>query len=225
MFAYIVRRLVAVVIMLFVMSIVTFLLFFAAPTDPARLTCGKNCTPAAHRGATGKALGFDKPIAVQYGDFVKGIVVGRDYPDDPELRKAAPEHVAHVPGPVPGLLAVQTTSGHRPDQGRAARHALARPRRLRHVDRRRRRSSASSPRCNEGTVVDRGIVGISLVFYSLPDLLHRPAPATSSSRSSGSSSPIPSTSPLTENPCRLVPGPAAALDHPGRCSTRPATSG
>ncbi len=45
MFAFVVRRVLVGFIMLFVMSLVTYLLFFAAPTDPARFTCGKNCTP------------------------------------------------------------------------------------------------------------------------------------------------------------------------------------
>ena len=31
--------------MLIVMSLVTFVLFFASPVDPARFACGKNCSP------------------------------------------------------------------------------------------------------------------------------------------------------------------------------------
>jgi peptide/nickel transport system permease protein len=105
MLFYILRRLVAVVLMLFVTSIATFLLFFAAPEDPARLTCGKNCTPATIEGNR-KALGYDKPLAVQYGKFVAGIFVGRDYPDDPALRAAAPQLVTHCPAPCLGYSRV-----------------------------------------------------------------------------------------------------------------------
>ena len=43
MFAYVVRRVFVGVAMLVVMSMVTYALFFAAPSDPARFTCGKNC--------------------------------------------------------------------------------------------------------------------------------------------------------------------------------------
>jgi peptide/nickel transport system permease protein len=105
MLFYILRRLVAVVIMLVITSIATFLLFFAAPEDPARLTCGKNCTPATIEGNR-KALGYDKPLPVQYGKFLAGIFKGRDYPDDPALRAAAPELVVHCPAPCLGYSRV-----------------------------------------------------------------------------------------------------------------------
>ena len=92
MFFYIIRRLISVVVMLLIISMTTFLLFFAAPEDPARLTCGKNCTPAVIEGNR-KALGYDKPLAVQYAKFVQGIFVDRKYPDDPALQAASPEIV------------------------------------------------------------------------------------------------------------------------------------
>ena len=71
MFAYIVRRLFGCVLMLIVMSMVVFLIFYATPTDPARLTCGKNCTEAGIV-ANRHFLGLDKPITVQYWNFVRG---------------------------------------------------------------------------------------------------------------------------------------------------------
>ena len=46
MIAYIVRRVVSGHHPDLVMSLVTFLLFFASPIDPARVSCGKNCSPA-----------------------------------------------------------------------------------------------------------------------------------------------------------------------------------
>ncbi len=66
------------VVMLTLLSIVTFLLFNAVPTDPAMLTCGKSCTPelvAANR----IRLGLDQPLYVQYIDWIKAIFVGRTY--------------------------------------------------------------------------------------------------------------------------------------------------
>jgi len=101
MFFYILRRLIAVVLMLVVISITTFLIFYAGPTDPARLTCAKNCTAATIEGNR-KALGFDKPIAVQYANFLKGLVHERDFPDDPELKKAHPENVTACSAPCLG---------------------------------------------------------------------------------------------------------------------------
>ncbi len=46
--------------------------------DPARLTCGKACTPAVVEGNRHR-LGLDVPVQVQYVRFVKGIFVGRDF--------------------------------------------------------------------------------------------------------------------------------------------------
>ena len=78
MFPYIVRRIIIMILMLTILSIVTFLLFNAVPTDPARLTCGKNCTPdviAVNR----IRLGLDQPLYIQYFEWIKGIFVGRTY--------------------------------------------------------------------------------------------------------------------------------------------------
>jgi len=81
MFAYTVRRLFAGIIMLILMSIVTFALFFASPVDHAKLACGKNCTIAQQKQVN-KALGFDKPVQQQWVDFAVGVFKGRDYPED-----------------------------------------------------------------------------------------------------------------------------------------------
>ncbi len=76
--AYIVRRVIAMFAMLFVLSIIVFLLFSALPADPARLVCGKACTPAIIK-AIDHRYGYDQPLYVQYGEFAKGIVRGRTY--------------------------------------------------------------------------------------------------------------------------------------------------
>lgn len=76
--AYIVRRLVAMVLMLIALSMITFLIFNALPADPARLTCGKACTPQVIE-ANRVRLGLDKPIYEQYMVFAKGIFAGRTY--------------------------------------------------------------------------------------------------------------------------------------------------
>jgi peptide/nickel transport system permease protein len=78
MWTYVVRRIVAMVGLLVALSIAVFLMFTALPTNPAALTCGKTCTPQVVH-ANEVRLGYDKPLAEQYGDFVKGIFVGRDY--------------------------------------------------------------------------------------------------------------------------------------------------
>jgi peptide/nickel transport system permease protein len=76
--AYIVRRLGAMVGMLIVLSVIVFLLFAALPADPARLVCGKSCTPQIIK-AIDHNFGYDQPLYVQYEKFAKGIFVGRTY--------------------------------------------------------------------------------------------------------------------------------------------------
>jgi peptide/nickel transport system permease protein len=57
-----------------------FGIFAVLPMDPAALTCGKGCSPAVIEGNRHR-LGLDVPVQVQYGRFVKGLFVGRDYGD------------------------------------------------------------------------------------------------------------------------------------------------
>lgn len=109
MFQYIIRRSVSIVLMLVAISIVTFLLFFAIPRDPARLTCGKNCTPTL-LAANRHVLGYDKPLVTQYGDFVKGLFVDRKFPDDPELEKTNPQAIVHCSAPCLGYSPTQETT-------------------------------------------------------------------------------------------------------------------
>ncbi|PVG82875.1 ABC transporter permease [Nocardioides gansuensis] len=101
MWAYIVRRCAVGLALLLALTLVTFALFFASPVDPARFACGKNCSEQ-QRDQARKALGYDKPVYEQWGNFVKGVVVGRDFPADPELRAAAPEVVTHCEAPCLG---------------------------------------------------------------------------------------------------------------------------
>lgn len=120
MVAYVIRRLFAGVVMLIVMSLVTFLLFFASPVDPAQFSCGKNCSPAL-KEQTRKALGYpprDKGPYQQYvagpirmwGKFVEGTVSGRQYPDDPALRSSAPQLIASCPAPCFGYSIINNTT-------------------------------------------------------------------------------------------------------------------
>lgn len=93
---YVIKRLFSIVGMLFAISICVFALFYAVPSDPARLTCGKNCSPATI-AANRHALGYDKPITTQYIDFLGGLVHERNFPDDPQQEKLAPQTITHCP--------------------------------------------------------------------------------------------------------------------------------
>jgi peptide/nickel transport system permease protein len=106
MLYYIIRRIIAAFLMLVVISIATFAMFYGGPTDPARLTCGKNCTPASIE-ANRKFLGLDKPVTAQYAEFVKGLVSERTYPSDPVFAKNNPSLVTHCPAPCLGYSPLQ----------------------------------------------------------------------------------------------------------------------
>jgi peptide/nickel transport system permease protein len=70
---YIIRRLLQLVLILWVISAITFFLFWATPANPALLICGKDCNTetVAQVNAT---YGFDDPLIVQYGTYMKGLI-------------------------------------------------------------------------------------------------------------------------------------------------------
>lgn len=102
MYQFVIRRLITIVVMLFFISIITFVLFYVSPKDPASYTCGNRCTPQIIKNNR-HALGLDKPKVTQYALFMKGLVAGRDFPDDPAIKRNAPETVTHCPAPALGF--------------------------------------------------------------------------------------------------------------------------
>lgn len=89
MVAYLIRRLINAVLTLLVVTLVTFGIFFMVPkltgSDPALLYIGKQADSVALEGIRTK-MGLNDPILVQYGKFLKGIVVGRDYANGPDVQ-------------------------------------------------------------------------------------------------------------------------------------------
>lgn len=77
MIRYLVRRLLGAVVLLLVISAITFGVFFALPTSPGNLACGKTCTPD-RVAQINAALGLNRPVAVQYADYMKNIVTGNE---------------------------------------------------------------------------------------------------------------------------------------------------
>ncbi|WP_028636770.1 ABC transporter permease [Nocardioides sp. URHA0032] len=166
MFAYVIRRLFIGAILLLVMSLVTFVLFFASPVDPGRYACGKNCSPAQIK-QTNKALGYDKPVIEQWTDFLRGVVVGREYPDDPELRAAAPQLVTECPAPCLGYSVVNTSTVNAEiKEAFPISLSLALAALLMWVSGGVLFGVIAAVR--KGTIIDRGIVALSLVFYAFP---------------------------------------------------------
>lgn len=80
MVRFVIRRVLLAVVTLFAISVITFLLFFAVPSSPANVMCGKNCTPT-QIAQVERRLGIDRPLTEQYGNFIKGIFAGRTYGD------------------------------------------------------------------------------------------------------------------------------------------------
>ncbi|MDP9182762.1 MAG: ABC transporter permease [Actinomycetota bacterium] len=97
MLRYVIRRLLAMAVLLLVLSMITFSLFFVAPKllgiDIGQAFAPKSSDPATLPAIKAK-LGLDKPITTQYGLFLKGIFVGRDYSSGPSVN--------HCPAPCLG---------------------------------------------------------------------------------------------------------------------------
>jgi peptide/nickel transport system permease protein len=75
---YILRRLVGIVVVLLLIAIITFVVFYMLPSNPAQLSCGKPCTPD-RLAAVLHFEHLDLPIYVQFGEFLWGIVAGRTF--------------------------------------------------------------------------------------------------------------------------------------------------
>ena len=79
MTTYIIRRLLWVVVLLFLVSLLTFVIFYLLPTaNPALLRAGHQPSPALVAEIT-KKLGLDKPWYVQYLDYMKALVFHFDF--------------------------------------------------------------------------------------------------------------------------------------------------
>ena len=96
MIGFIVRRLIVTVFLLLVVSLITFAIFFLIPRlagqssfQLASQYVGRNPSPAAVH-AMERKLGFDQPLIVQYGRFVRGIVVGAHYDAGPDRTYCPP---------------------------------------------------------------------------------------------------------------------------------------
>ena len=97
MIRYVIRRMLWAVVLFVAVTVVTYIIFFIIPADPARVVAGRNPTPEMIVRAR-HYLGIDKPVYVQYVRFLKRLVVdqnlGRSFQNrewvNSEVGKAAP---------------------------------------------------------------------------------------------------------------------------------------
>jgi peptide/nickel transport system permease protein len=88
--AYITRRLLWTVLLLWVVSGITFLVFNVMPSaDPALLRAGRRAEPEIVQNIR-ETFGLDRPIYVQYLDYMKDVFLhfqfGRSYRNDVDVR-------------------------------------------------------------------------------------------------------------------------------------------
>jgi peptide/nickel transport system permease protein len=74
---FIVKRLFSAVLTLFAVSVLSFMMFFALPSDPVTGMCPKNCNPERLERVR-QELGLREPKLEQYAAYMKGIFTGRD---------------------------------------------------------------------------------------------------------------------------------------------------
>jgi peptide/nickel transport system permease protein len=74
LFHYLARRLLWAVVLLLAVTIVTYVIFFLVPANPARLAAGQSATPERIREVE-EFLGLNEPVYVQYGKFLQRLVL------------------------------------------------------------------------------------------------------------------------------------------------------
>jgi peptide/nickel transport system permease protein len=106
MLAFLVRRLISMVFVLFAISVLTYLIFFATPgVDPAARIAGRNADPGT-LAAVRHDFGLDRPFPIQYAKMMKKLFISRDLtsfvnrgnPVIPQITAAAPVTLSLVFG-------------------------------------------------------------------------------------------------------------------------------
>ena len=107
MFRYLVRRLLWAGVLFIAVTMVSYIIFFLVPAEPARLICGAQCPPDQVERVR-KEVGLNRPVWQQYASFLEGIVVhqslGRSYatrqPVTEIIKDAAPITASIIVGGV-----------------------------------------------------------------------------------------------------------------------------
>lgn len=115
MAAYILRRLLWTVLLLLVITAVTFLIFYVLPSgDPAKLRAGRSPSPETI-AAIRHSLGLDKSLPVQYWDYIKKLVLhfdfGNSYVNDQPVRTLVFDRLPNTVFLVIGAAVIWFTAG------------------------------------------------------------------------------------------------------------------
>ena len=90
---YITRRLIGMVLLLILVSAVTFIIFNVFPsTDPAALRAGRQPTPEVIEQIRAD-LGLDRPKIVQFGDYIYRVFVFQDFGQSFQTNKDVLEQI------------------------------------------------------------------------------------------------------------------------------------
>jgi peptide/nickel transport system permease protein len=97
MLTFVVRRLLGLVAVMFVLSILVFLIFFETPgVDPARLMAGRNPSPQTIANIRHE-FGLDRPLPVRYALMMKRMFITRDLISYGSHTKVIPEILHATP--------------------------------------------------------------------------------------------------------------------------------
>jgi peptide/nickel transport system permease protein len=98
MLAFVVRRMLATIVVLFAITVLVFVIFFHTPgVDPARKLAGRNPSPETI-AAIKHQYGLDRPLPVQYVILMKKLFITRDLTSySNQGQRVVPEIVAATP--------------------------------------------------------------------------------------------------------------------------------
>lgn len=100
---FLIRRLLWAVFLFIAVTMITYVLFFIVPVDPARQAAGKSAT-AEDVARISHQLKLDRPIYVQYAYFLKRLIVDRSLGESFANRREVNEMVAEAIPATTGLV-------------------------------------------------------------------------------------------------------------------------
>ncbi|MFB7199494.1 ABC transporter permease [Streptomyces sp. NPDC056240] len=78
MTGFLLRRAIGAAVTLLAISVIIYVVFYAAPGNVAQISCGPRCSPAQVQQVADQ-LRLDDPLYLRYGHFLQGIFVGQDF--------------------------------------------------------------------------------------------------------------------------------------------------